>query len=197
MIKPLYALLFGLLMFGLGILVHNCGGYQEPLEDPQIHRLEENLRWTEIQRAIGEKKLKDKISKDSTEKIALAKDVIKERQRADQSDARLREHRKQPILATTKDTISFLIEDDTLCDQALTDSKKLAAGLTIEVMTDEAIIKGLESLSDSLQADKKDLVKLDSLNQIDKKQLRKASRKKFFRGLGIGGTIGLILGLLL
>ncbi len=190
--KPLQALIFGLTCFGLGILVVSCWPQPIALEDPQIHKLQEGIGW----RSFKEAKIKDSLKIEREEKKALAKDVIAGREKLRQAEARYNQVRKAVPL-TRKDTIVFLMRDTVACDSALLRANELNAGLTIEVMTDEAIIKGLDHLTDSLQADKKDLVKLDSLNQIERKRLKKEARKKRLQHLGIGGTIGAILAILL
>jgi len=126
----------------------------------------------------------------------LAKENIKLRTKSAKAITRYNEARKA-IPLTHGDTIRFLVQDTIACDSALLRARELAAGLTIEIMTDNAIIKNLDSLNSNLNADKKDLIKVDSLNQIEKKQLRKEARRKarraFFTGAGIGGAIVAIL----
>lgn len=174
------------LLIGVGIGIFLYSYWPEPdhidIEDPQIHRLKEEIGW----RDFRESQTKERIKKDSIEKIALAKDVIKERSRANQSESKLREHRKEAHPLTTKDTISFLIEDDTLCDRALADSKKLVNGLTKEVVNDNKEIAHLDSLNSDLEADKKDLQKIDTLHQEKEKTLEKKVKKNFWKGFSWG-----------
>ncbi len=191
MIKPYHLLISLLIGFGIGVLVFTCGGKEEPLEDPQIGHLKQEIGWREFKEA----KIKDTLKIERATKLAYAKEVIDLRAKANRAEAKFREAAKA-IPLTHKDTIVFLMRDTLLCDSALTQSKELVAGLTIEIITDNAIIKNLDSLNLNLNADKKDLIKIDSIHIQTEKRLRKANRKKFFKGLGVGGVIGVILTLL-
>ena len=166
------------------ILPHN----ESEIVAPQIKEIKSQIQAREPK----ENKLEDSIKSLKSKVKYLTKDNIELKARADKSAHHFAEVKKM-IPVTRKDTIEFLKADTTACEEALLRSQELAAGLSIEVMTDNAIIENLDSLNSDLQADKKDLVKVDSLNQIEKKQLRKAGRKKFFKGLGIGGAIVAIL----
>jgi len=191
--KPLQALIFGLICFGLGIVVVSCWPSDKAeLEDPVIHKLQEEIGW----RSFKEAKIKDSLKIERAEKKALSKDVITEREKLRKAEIRYAEVRKV-IPLTRKDTIVFLMRDTVACDSALLRAKELVGGLTIEISTDNAIIKNLDSLNTDLQSDKIKLTKIDSLNQIEKKKIRKKGRKRFFKGLGIGGVLGAILALIL
>lgn len=174
----------------IGILISAYWPSNESgVEDPQVGHLKQELGWRDLNEKKTIKRI-EKLVKDSSERTKVIADL---RTKANQSETKLKEHRKEAQPLTTKDTISFVIEDISLCDSALLHSKQLASALTIEVMTDEAIIKGQGELIDSLQVDKIQLKKIDSLYVQTEKQLRKANRKKFFRGLGIGGALGAII----
>lgn len=214
MIKLYHIILTLLIGIGLGVLISAYWPSNEIVVDPQINHLKEEIGW----RGFKEVKLTQRIKKDSIEKIALANDVINERRRANESEAKFIEHHLNTFLKNLKpvndsilhaggyttgtlktdaDKIEFLIEDTTLCDSALLRSKELVAGLTIEIVKDTQIIKTLDTLNSNLESDKNDLVKIDSLHIQTEKQLRKAACKKFFKGLGVGGVIGVILALLI
>jgi len=172
-----------LLAFILGLLLGAFGYSYWPspetdVEDPIIHQLREGIAWREFK----ESKIKDSLKFERKEKMTLAKENIELRAKSEKAIARFNEVRKAVPL-TRGDTIRFLVQDTIACDSALLRSRELAAGLTIEIMTDNAIIKNLDSLNSNLNSDKKDLFKMDSLNQIDHK---KKVKKSFWKGIKWG-----------
>jgi len=184
-----------LITLALGVAIgyflpHDAGSIE--IVDPQIQRLKQEIGWRDFKEA----KIKDSLKFERKEKMTLAKENIELRAKSDKAFHHFAEVRRM-IPKTRKDTIVFLQIDTAACDSALLRARELAAGLTIEIITDNAIIKNLDSLNSDLNADKKDLVKVDSLNQIEKKQLRKEARRKarraFFKGTGIGGALVAIL----
>jgi len=192
MIKWYHILITLALGIAIGYFLPHEAESNSEIINPQIQRLKQEIGWREFKEA----KIKDSLKFERQEKMTLAKENIELRAKSNKASNHFAEVRKMVPL-TRKDTIVFLQIDTAACDEALTRAKELAAGLTIEIITDNAIIKNLDSLNLDLSADKKDLVKVDSLNQIDKKQLRKEARRKarraFFTGAGIGGAIVAIL----
>lgn len=192
MIKWYHLILTLALGIGIGILIVSYWPSNESdLEDPQIHRLNAEIGW----RQFKENKIKDSLKVERKEKLILAKENIELRAIANQAINHFAEVRKMVPL-THKDTIVFLMRDTTVCDSALQRSQDLVQGLTKEIINDNREIQTLDSLNISLDLDKRDLLKVDSVHQKKEKQLERKIRRRGLRCLGVGGVIGAILILL-
>lgn len=188
--KVISYLACGLIGLGIGYLI--WGRDIDNPVDPQIHRLKAEIGW----RQFKENKVKDSLKVERKQKESLAKENSELRLIADKAITKYKEAKKA-IPLTRSDTIRLLVADTAACDTALLRASELISGLSSEILKDNAIIENLDSLNSDLEEDKKELKEIDSLHIQTEKQLRKAGRKKFFKGLGIGGVLGVILVLLI
>lgn len=190
MVKPIHLFfsiaISAVVFFILGLIVSTCG----PKDDLPNHKLD-SLHQEIAKRDFNEKNLKDTIKAERDHKAMIIKDNTYLRKRAEKSEARYRQL-SQIIPETAHDSITILMQDTTRCDSAIVDSKKLVAGLTIEIITDNAIIKNQDSLITDLNLDKANLQKIDTLHQEKEKTLEKKNKKNFWKGIK-WGAIGLAI----
>lgn len=193
MIKP-YHLLFCLVAgFAVGAIAMTCGGKGEIISHtPEILKLRADNEW----RKFKEIKLKDTIKNIRVDLVNLAKGKIIADQKATKAEARYASIRWR-IPKDQEEQITFLKEDTVACDSVIIAYKAVTAVISKELTKTQKEVAQLDSLVSNLEADKKNLEEVDSLKtqdfQIEKKELVKKGRKKFMRGLGIGGAIIAVL----